>query len=181
MGRVLGLSLRSLRILAAERDLRAAQEQLADERLRSVTSLEERQQLLETLLRLQRSISHRAPLPEILDTVTTGASELLGARAAWLFLRNEAEPARPIAASTASQPALDERDAARDAARTAMFTSRPETARDTEVLRAGRFVAATVHVGGSVSGALVVEVAATGDGDADGEGHDDRLRGRSRR
>jgi len=171
MGRVLGLSLRTLRILAAERDLRVAQEQLAEERLRSVTSLQERQLLLETLLTLQRSISHRAPLPEILDTVTAGAASLLGARAAWLFLRNDLEPLRPITASTARRPSAPERDAALDVARAAMAAQGRRGSRDAEVLRSGRFVAATVHVGGSISGALVAETSEPADADS----HDDRL------
>ncbi|HUZ19993.1 MAG TPA: EAL domain-containing protein [Acidimicrobiales bacterium] len=171
MGRVLGLSLRTLRILAAERDLRLAQEQLAEERLRSVTSLEQRQLLLETLLTLQRSISHRAPLPEILDTVTAGATSLLGAGAAWLFLRDDLDPSRPIIASTAQRPSASARDAALDLARAAMAARGRRGTSDTEVLRSGRFVAAAVHVGGSISGALVTESSERAGADSD----DDRL------
>jgi len=52
MAQVLGLVLRSLRTLAAERA---------------------RHQLLETLLAIQRAISNRKPLQEVLDAVTAGA------------------------------------------------------------------------------------------------------------
>jgi diguanylate cyclase (GGDEF)-like protein len=43
-----------------------------------LTSLQERQDLLERLARIQRSIFHRAPLQDVLDTICTGAAELLG-------------------------------------------------------------------------------------------------------
>jgi diguanylate cyclase (GGDEF)-like protein len=43
-----------------------------------LASLQERQALLERLARIQRSIFHRAPLQEVLDTICTGAADLLG-------------------------------------------------------------------------------------------------------
>jgi diguanylate cyclase (GGDEF)-like protein len=43
-----------------------------------LASLQERQDLLERLARIQRSIFHRAPLEEVLDTICTGAAELFG-------------------------------------------------------------------------------------------------------
>ena len=43
-----------------------------------LSSLRERQSLLERLARIQRSIFHRAPLQEVLDTICIGAAELLG-------------------------------------------------------------------------------------------------------
>ena len=64
MGRVLSLTRRMLQTLDHERALGA--------------SLKERQQLLERLARIQRSISHRAPLQEVLDAITVGCQELLG-------------------------------------------------------------------------------------------------------
>ena len=63
MARVLGLSLRNLDTLAHERRLMA--------------TLQERQLLLERLSRIQRSISHRAPLQVVLDAITAGAVELI--------------------------------------------------------------------------------------------------------
>ncbi len=44
-----------------------------------VDQLGERQQLSERLFRIEQSISHRAPLQEVLDTITRGAAELLNA------------------------------------------------------------------------------------------------------
>src|ERR671918_794553 len=64
MGRVLTLTLRQLRVLGEERRLHG--------------ELQERQRLLEQLSRVQRAIANRAPLQEVLDTITTGAAELLG-------------------------------------------------------------------------------------------------------
>jgi diguanylate cyclase (GGDEF)-like protein len=72
MGRVLTLTLRQLRMLGEERRLRA--------------ELQERQRLLEQLSTLQRAIANRAPLQEILDAVTAGAAELLGAEVVGLRL-----------------------------------------------------------------------------------------------
>jgi diguanylate cyclase (GGDEF)-like protein len=64
MGRVLTLTLRQLRMLGEERQLRA--------------QLQERQRLLEQLSKVQRAIANRAPLQEVLDAITAGAAELLG-------------------------------------------------------------------------------------------------------
>ncbi len=46
--------------------------------LRTMASLRERQVLLERLSRIQRSISLRAPLAELVDAIDDGAAELLG-------------------------------------------------------------------------------------------------------
>lgn len=179
MARVLGLVLRTLRTLSSERELRSAQQQLADERLRSVQSLQSRQQLLETLLALQRAISHRAPLSEILAAATSGASKLLG-RPVWLYLDTGGTPARPRAAGGfhlygAAGPS---RMAALHAARAAVLGGRsragavvaPRVARGPAVV-AGQHVTSTVHVGGTVTGALAVEVGPEGSWDH----HDQRL------
>lgn len=45
---------------------------------RLLAALVERNDLLRRLARIQRSISHRAPLQEVLDAITVGAAELLG-------------------------------------------------------------------------------------------------------
>lgn len=63
MGRTLGLVLRMLRTLDNERA--------------ALRDLEERQLLLERLARIQGSISHRAPLQEVLDSITEGVNELM--------------------------------------------------------------------------------------------------------
>jgi diguanylate cyclase (GGDEF)-like protein len=77
MARVLGLSLRGIAALEIERT---------------------RQRLLETLLDIQRAISHRAPLPEVLEAITEGASALLGGCAVSLVLHDALDPERPIVA-----------------------------------------------------------------------------------
>ena len=64
MVRVLNLVLQNLRAFEAERAIRS--------------SLQERQSLLEKLARIERSISLRAPLADVLDAITEGASELFG-------------------------------------------------------------------------------------------------------
>ena len=58
MAQVLGLALRSIRVLAAERHLRAEKE-------RQATTAQTRQRLVESLLTIQRAISGRRPRPEI--------------------------------------------------------------------------------------------------------------------
>ena len=78
MARVLSLGLRTLRTLEEERASRARSERQAEENARLVTSLQQRQALMDALFRIQRSISHRAPISVVLDAITTGAAELLG-------------------------------------------------------------------------------------------------------
>ena len=78
MARVLSLSLRMLRTLDAERGARERMERQAEENVALLQSLRDRQSLLERLFRIQRSISHRAPIDEVLDAITEGAAELLG-------------------------------------------------------------------------------------------------------
>jgi signal transduction histidine kinase len=45
---------------------------------RLLSALVERNELLRRLTKIQRSISHRAPLQEVLDAITAGAGELMG-------------------------------------------------------------------------------------------------------
>ena len=79
LARVLALTVRLLRLLEQERDSRKA--------------AQERQNLLERLFRIQRSISHRAPIDVVLDAITDGASSLLDAEVAALRLIDEDDPA----------------------------------------------------------------------------------------
>jgi diguanylate cyclase (GGDEF)-like protein len=81
MARVLELTVERLRMLAAER-------RRAAENARLLASLQERQRLLEQLSAIQRAITRRAPLQEILDTIATGARELLGDEVVGLRLRD---------------------------------------------------------------------------------------------
>jgi diguanylate cyclase (GGDEF)-like protein len=69
--------------------------------LRGIAAIEierKRQRLLETLLDIQRAISHRAPLPEVLAAITEGASALLDGCAVALVLHDALDPERPIVA-----------------------------------------------------------------------------------
>ncbi len=77
MARVLELTVESLRTFEAER-------RQATENARLVTSLRERQRLLEQLSRIQRAITRREPLARILDTITGAAQELFGDEAVGL-------------------------------------------------------------------------------------------------
>jgi diguanylate cyclase (GGDEF)-like protein len=77
MARVLELTVESLRTFEAER-------RQAAENARLVTSLRERQRLLEQLSRIQRAITRREPLARILDTISDAAQELFGDEAVGL-------------------------------------------------------------------------------------------------
>ena len=99
MARVLSQSLRMLRVLAEERALRERTERQSAERAALVTLLTERQKLLERLGRIQRSISHRAPLQEVLDAITYGAHELLGDQVCGLRLIDPDNPTEFVLAS----------------------------------------------------------------------------------
>ena len=58
---------------------------------RLLTALLERNELLRRLTKIQRSISHRAPLQEVLDAITAGAGELLGDEVVGLRLLDPAD------------------------------------------------------------------------------------------
>ncbi|MFI5914600.1 putative bifunctional diguanylate cyclase/phosphodiesterase [Dactylosporangium sp. NPDC051541] len=125
MAQMLGAGLRGARALAAEQTLRAEREREA--------------RLVETLLRIQRAISSRRPLQEILDTITEGAAELLGGASVQLIL-NEDEATDPAALA-------------------AMRTGELHIDEDAE----GRTVIAVpVDVTGETAGALVARVAGAG-------------------
>lgn len=60
----------------------------------------ERQKLLERLSKIQRSISHRAPLQEVLDAITAGATELMGVEVAGIRVVDPADPSFSLIVST---------------------------------------------------------------------------------
>ncbi|MDP3712538.1 MAG: EAL domain-containing protein [Mycobacteriales bacterium] len=72
---------------------------------RTVDDLRERQTLLERLSRIQGSISSRAPLHEVLDTITAGAAELIGDDIVGLRLVDPAEPETLLLVSSVGVPA----------------------------------------------------------------------------
>jgi diguanylate cyclase (GGDEF)-like protein len=155
MAQVLGLALRNLRTLAVERALREEGEREAAHRLRLLEEVRARQALLETLLAIQRAISHREPLQSVLDAITEGASNLLGRAAIALVLSDPADANSLIIVSTAQWPAAAEAGAgALEAAAASMAAGQTVShARDSsnpQLLRA-----APVHVNGAVAGSLI--------------------------
>ncbi|HEX4930744.1 MAG TPA: ATP-binding protein [Gaiellaceae bacterium] len=78
MVRVLELVLQNLRAFETERAMRA--------------SLQERQALLEKLARIELSMSHGAPLAEVLDAITEGATELFADSMVGLRLLDPEDP-----------------------------------------------------------------------------------------
>ena len=74
--------------------------------LRTQDELRTRQRLLEILLDIQRAVSTRRPLSEILDAITTGAATLLDNSAVALVLCDPLDARRPIVASTSHNRAV---------------------------------------------------------------------------
>ena len=98
LARVLSLALQARRVVADERRRRADSEAL-------LVTLRERQALLERLAKVQRSISTRRPLDEVLHTIVTGAAELIGDEVAGLRLIDPDDPSMmTMAASTGIAP-----------------------------------------------------------------------------
>jgi diguanylate cyclase (GGDEF)-like protein len=92
MARSLSMTLRALRMLEQERSLRAEVEQRAQENLRLLLMVQERQAGLERLSKIRMSISRRAPLPEVLDAIVEGARDLLGDEVVGLRLVDQDDP-----------------------------------------------------------------------------------------
>jgi two-component system, cell cycle sensor histidine kinase and response regulator CckA len=86
MAHVLSLSLRLFRLAAEERRQRREAETQSELNQRLLDSLQERQELLERLARIQRSITHGATREDVLDAICLGARELLGDEVAALQL-----------------------------------------------------------------------------------------------
>ena len=143
MAQVLGLALRSIRVLAAERHLRAEKE-------RQASSAQTRQRLVETLLTIQRAISARRPLPEILDGVTSGAAELLNGATVALMLAEGGPDRRLTVASTCGDGIVPSDGVAREAMTTAAVLIRPD---DT-----GTTIAAPIRVTGEMAGSLIAHL-----------------------
>ena len=99
MARVLALTVRLLRVVDAERGLRALSDRQRAENERLLESLEERQRLLERLSKIQRSIVSRRDLQEVLDAIVTGAGDLLGDETVGLRLLDPEDP-EPAAAGS---------------------------------------------------------------------------------
>jgi diguanylate cyclase (GGDEF)-like protein len=146
MAQVLGLNLRGIRALAAERHLRAEKE-------RQATSAQTRQRLVETLLTIQRAISARRPLPEILDAVTSGAADLLDGSTVVLMLAEGGPDRRLTVASTYGGGIVPPDTVAREAMGLAAVLIRPD--------ETGTTIAAPVRVTGEMAGSLVAHLPGT--------------------
>lgn len=137
MAQILGLVLRNLRALATERT---------------------RHLLLEQLLSIQRAISHRRPLHEVLDAVTAGTAGLLGEAGVSLVLADPLDADRLIVASRyGSAATAEDESAALTAATRAMITNRLVTADADQDPTLPRVIAAPVHVNEDIAGSLVAQ------------------------
>ncbi len=76
-GRVLALTLRTIRTMSSERELRAESERRGAENARLLESLLERHLLFERLSRIQSSIVARLAIDDVLEAIVDGAAELL--------------------------------------------------------------------------------------------------------
>jgi PAS domain S-box-containing protein len=92
MARVLGLSLRLFRLAGDERRHRHDAEAQSELNQRLLDSLQERQDLLERLSRIQRSIAHGASRDDVLGAISRGARELLGDELAGILLLTTDDP-----------------------------------------------------------------------------------------
>ena len=160
MASVLGLALRSLRVLETERKLRTEREREATERLSLLDTLSQRQRLLESLLAIQRLISHRAPLQSVLDAVTAGAAQLLNNAHVALVLYDPVAEKYRIASASGSNDGAPEHESL------VVATAMQSVALDNVVDQLGdgpgnTLLAAPVHIEGNTTGALVT-VAGTG-------------------
>jgi diguanylate cyclase (GGDEF)-like protein len=104
LARVLSLALQARRTLEQEREQRRASEQDALHHQRLLVTLQERQTLLERLSRIQRSISTRQPLHEVLDAIVIGAAELLGDAITGLRLVDPDDPTTVVLAASHGIP-----------------------------------------------------------------------------
>jgi diguanylate cyclase (GGDEF)-like protein len=100
MARVLGVTIAGLRALDRERTLREQSERQIEEKAAILASLSERQKLLERLSTIQRSISQRAALDDVLDGVVEGAEALIGDDVVGLRLIDPEDPGVMILAAS---------------------------------------------------------------------------------
>jgi diguanylate cyclase (GGDEF)-like protein len=161
MARVLALTVRLLRVVERERGV--------------ANSLQERQELLERLFRIQRSISHRAPITSVLSAITEGAASLLDADIVTLRLIDEDDPTMLRIVATVGLDAadvahMDRRPIGQGMSGRAVFEDRVIVAADygssadAMPMLVDRGVqsamAAPVHRDGKVAGSLLVASAA---------------------
>ncbi|CAN5214049.1 hypothetical protein BH24ACT23_BH24ACT23_11830 [soil metagenome] len=107
MARILALAIQLRRGLESERELKEQSERRGAENQILLTSLRERQRLLERLARIQRKIVTRSALKDVLEAIVWGARELLGDETVGLRLLDPGDSGRMIlVASTGVPPEL---------------------------------------------------------------------------
>ncbi|MDQ4095744.1 MAG: GAF domain-containing sensor histidine kinase [Actinomycetota bacterium] len=143
----------------------------AERSRRDYESLLKRQQLFEKLARVQRSISHGAPLDEVLDAITVGANQLIGDGVVALRLIDEDDPSHCVIVSSCGirediEVKLRRMPVGQGAGGRAIRENRLVAIHDYETSDAGlealakdglqAAMAAPVHEKGEVAGSLVV-------------------------
>ncbi len=94
IARLLSMTLGVLRTLQAERAMRERSEREAGEKAALLECLRRRELLEEHLFHIQRAISRRRPLPQILDMITSATQDLLGDEVVGLWLCDTVDTAR---------------------------------------------------------------------------------------
>ena len=169
MARLMELTLTMLRTLQAEHRMRKKSEQQAAENARLLESLREQQQLQSHLSVIQRAISRREPLQQILETITAALQDLLGDEIVGLWVRDPDAPDRArlrssagLSATRSPTIALTEAGAAGEAMRRDEvvtlygYESASPVIRELTDGRLCASMAAPVHENGLVSGGLLV-------------------------
>lgn len=173
MARAYHVALGSLRTVEGERAMRALSEQHAAENARLLESLRVRHQLLEHLVGVQRAVTRRAPLDEVLGAIVDSARTLLGDDVAAICLVDRADASRFVHVTSRGMPAGAEaavrrsRPSSTDPVWAAITADRVVLARG-PVLRGAESdewpggrppsaaLAAPVHEGPSTAGVLVL-------------------------
>jgi diguanylate cyclase (GGDEF)-like protein len=126
MARSLGMTLRMIQLVDAERTLRLVSETHAAENIALLDTVRERQDLLEHLAKIQRSISMRMPIKEMLDAIVAGAADLFGNEIVVLRMVDPEDPRYLIVVShsglTPEQESATTRSLSRDGAGGQAFT-----------------------------------------------------------
>ncbi len=139
MALVLGLRLQSLATLATE---------------------QQRHRLVENLLQIQRAVSARRPLEEVLDAVTSGASALLGDALVGLWLADAGDMTNLRLVSTQNLSEVDE--ALADVARQTLAEGGTDRAGEPSPSGHPSVVGQRVLVAGEVVGCLVARTSSRG-------------------
>jgi diguanylate cyclase (GGDEF)-like protein len=131
-------------------------EREADRRSRLLATLRQRELLLETLLEIQRDISHRAPLQAVLDAVTMGASAMLDGDYVALVLVDPLTPGQqtiPSVCGARSGP--EQNEVVLSIATEAIALDHLVTRPGQDGFSRGGLIAAPVHASGQIIGSLV--------------------------